>query len=75
MPIYEFCCDQCHHEFECLILSKQDALDNICPKCNSRKINRQMSRFGFGGNTASNSGGGSSKSCHSCSSGSCHTCH
>jgi putative FmdB family regulatory protein len=43
MPIYEFSCTQCRHEFELLIRSKKASAE--CPKCGSGKIVRKLSVF------------------------------
>jgi putative FmdB family regulatory protein len=75
MPIYEFHCDKCDKDFECLIMGKDKPK---CPKCGGAKVKRMMSACGFvskgkGGTTTSKSAGTSS--CAGCSSSSCSTCH
>jgi putative FmdB family regulatory protein len=42
MPIFEYICQQCQHEFEALVLGKAKA---ACPKCHSRKLAPQLSVF------------------------------
>ena len=42
MPIFEYVCQQCQHEFEALIFGKQEA---ECPKCQSKKLEPQLSVF------------------------------
>jgi putative FmdB family regulatory protein len=42
MPIFEYICKECHHEFEALIFGKQKA---VCPKCKSKKLEPQLSVF------------------------------
>ena len=42
MPIYEYICKQCHHQFEALIYGKEKA---ACPKCNATKLEPQLSVF------------------------------
>lgn len=44
MPIYEFICPQCKHEFE-LRLSFDAKNAPVCPKCNS-EAKRLISSFG-----------------------------
>lgn len=42
MPIYEFECRKCHHEFEQLILKGTVA---ACPACQSQELERLLSGF------------------------------
>jgi len=42
MPIFEYVCKECEHEFEALVFGKQKA---ECPKCQSRKLEPQLSVF------------------------------
>ena len=42
MPIFEYVCKQCQHEFEALVFGKQEA---ECPKCQSKKLEPQLSVF------------------------------
>ncbi|MBN1548098.1 MAG: zinc ribbon domain-containing protein [Syntrophaceae bacterium] len=65
MPIYEFHCKKCGHNFEYLCLSQKEVESLTCPKCKSQKIEKMMSVFGGKiGNT-------STSSCGSCSASSC----
>lgn len=41
MPIYEYCCDQCAHEFE-QIMRMSDA-DPMCPSCGAKKTRKLIS--------------------------------
>jgi len=45
MPIYEFACPQCRRIYN--FLSKRVAPDRlpVCPKCGSKKMSKQVSRF------------------------------
>ncbi|MCZ6872095.1 MAG: zinc ribbon domain-containing protein [bacterium] len=46
MPILEYLCEDCQHHFEAIVLgSKVPA----CPKCQSSKLDRQLSVFAVGG--------------------------
>jgi putative FmdB family regulatory protein len=42
MPIFEYVCKECQHEFEALVYGKQKA---ECPKCQSKKLAAQLSVF------------------------------
>ena len=42
MPIFEYICKECQHEFEALIFGSQKA---ECPKCQSKKLEPQLSVF------------------------------
>ena len=43
MPIFEFVCKECGHEFECLRKSASEKAD--CEKCGSKKTARKLSAF------------------------------
>lgn len=73
MPIYEYHCETCGKDFECLIFGS-DVPE--CKSCSSKEVNRLMSACGFlskdgSGQTTSTSAG---SSCGSCSAGSCAGC-
>ena len=42
MPLFEYVCKQCQHEFEALVFGQQKA---ECPKCKSKKLEPQLSVF------------------------------
>ncbi len=42
MPIFEYICKECNHEFEALVFGKDKA---ECPKCASKKLEPQLSVF------------------------------
>lgn len=42
MPIFEYICQECQHEFEALVFGKDKA---TCPKCQSKKLAPQLSVF------------------------------
>jgi putative FmdB family regulatory protein len=74
MPIYEYHCEKCGEDFECLIFG-----DDIpeCSACHSKKVKKQMSACGFvskggSGETLSKSAG---SSCSGCAATSCSSCH
>lgn len=57
MPIFEYICKDCQHEFEALIFGSQKA---ECPKCQSKKLDPQLSVFAV----SAKSGGSSQPSSH-----------
>jgi len=42
MPIYEYACDRCGHEFEALVRS--DTVPE-CPSCHATELTKQLSVF------------------------------
>ncbi|MBV8477900.1 MAG: zinc ribbon domain-containing protein [Acidobacteria bacterium] len=42
MPIFEYLCQQCKHEFEALVFGSDKA---ECPQCHSNKLEPQLSVF------------------------------
>jgi len=42
MPIFEYICRDCNHEFEALVYGSQKA---DCPQCHSKKLAPQLSTF------------------------------
>ena len=42
MPIFEYVCKECDHQFEALVYGSQEAK---CPKCQSKKLAQQLSVF------------------------------
>lgn len=46
MPIYEFCCDDCGHEFESL-QRLSDPLPDACPSCGKPNVQKKISAAGF----------------------------
>jgi putative FmdB family regulatory protein len=69
MPIYEYVCKECGHQFQKrMSFSESDSLPE-CPDCNSENTNKKISMFCAHGVTA-----GSGSSCSGCSGGSCSSC-
>jgi len=65
MPLYGFICDDCKEDFEELVMSSSKIDDVVCPNCDSRKVQRQLSLVaglnsstGSSSNSACSSGGG-----------------
>jgi putative FmdB family regulatory protein len=64
MPIFEYICGDCKHEFEALVFGKDKA---ECPKCHSKKLTPQLSVFAVAGKGSSSFASGSPrKYCLSC---------
>ena len=63
MPIFEYVCKDCDHEFEALVFGSDKA---ECPKCHSKKLTPQLSVFAVsskGASSASTSTGGACGTC------------
>jgi putative FmdB family regulatory protein len=78
MPIYEFNCTSCGHDFETLVFSASEAIN--CPACGSQEARKLMSGFNRAGGSDSMGdmpapamGGGCG--CGGCGGGHCATCH
>lgn len=61
MPIFEYICEECQHEFEAIVFGKDKA---ACPKCQSKKLTPQLSVFAV----SAKSGAGPSVSASPCGS-------
>ena len=46
MPVYEYACEKCKHEFEVEQRISDDPV-KTCPKCRARKVKRLISRTSF----------------------------
>ena len=73
MPIYEYHCEDCNKDFECLVFGSEQP---DCPTCNSTHVCKLMSTCGFvskgsAGHTVSKSAG---SSCSGCAATSCSSC-
>ena len=79
MPIYEFECTACHHQFEDLVSLSADLTKIECPSCARRKARKLLSVFATStrgeGGSASTGSGEPSSSCTTCSTHACSTCH
>ena len=71
MPIYEYHCGKCGHDFEELVMSSKEKVS--CPKCLNKKVKKQISASNFKSSGTFSSTAG--PSCSGCSSSSCATCH
>jgi putative FmdB family regulatory protein len=50
MPIFEYVCEDCNHEFEAIVYGSQKA---NCPKCHGKKLATQLSVFAVSSKAAS----------------------
>jgi len=74
MPIYEFHCDTCEKDFECLVFGNEKA---VCPSCNNKKVKKIMSACTFyskGSHGQTVKAAASASSCGGCSATSCSSC-
>ena len=46
MPIYEYQCESCGHQFDIIQKVSDDKLE-ICPKCNEPKLKKLVTAAGF----------------------------
>ena len=56
MPIFEYICRDCDHQFEALVYGKQKA---ECPKCHSKSLTPQLSVFAVSASSSARSAGSS----------------
>jgi putative FmdB family regulatory protein len=63
MPIFEYVCKECDHEFEALVYGDRKA---ECPKCHGKKLTPQLSVFAVAAKGASSSATPSMGACGSC---------
>ena len=54
MPMYDFRCDRCSHDFEAFVRS---TVIPECPKCKAAQVTRQLSGFAVGASSSNASGG------------------
>jgi putative FmdB family regulatory protein len=61
MPLYEFRCASCGHQFEELIFKTSEVEDLTCPTCGAKQVNQLMSAFSTASSRSSS--GSSNSSC------------
>lgn len=44
MPLFEYVCKKCNHQFEELVFSNQPLI--ACPECHSTRVEKAFSTFG-----------------------------
>lgn len=57
MPLFEYECRKCGHQFEALVIGTKKP---VCPKCKSEELEKRVSALGFAGVGGSSSGRSSS---------------
>lgn len=62
MPIFEYLCEECGHNFEAIVYGAQKA---ECPKCHTEKLEQKLSTF------AVNTGGSKAMPNQSCGQSNC----
>lgn len=63
MPIFEYLCKKCNHQFEQLVISSNDP-DPVCPKCKKKNVEKLMSTGSIRSHgIATGSGGFKAPSC------------
>ena len=65
MPIYEYICQKCNHQFEALLYGKEKA---ECPKCHATKLAPQLSVFAVSAGSSKSSAPSSSSARSACGS-------
>jgi len=63
MPIFEYICAKCDHRFEAIVLHGQKSQ---CPKCESKKLEQQLSTFAVGGEKTPSQTAAAGEACGSC---------
>jgi putative FmdB family regulatory protein len=63
MPIFEYICQECRHQFEALVYGKEKA---ACPKCHATKLEPQLSVFAVSAKSGSSTSAASAGPCGSC---------
>ena len=63
MPIFEYICKECDHQFEALVYRQQKA---ECPKCHGSKLAPQLSVFAVSAKGSSTASTPSTGACGSC---------
>jgi putative FmdB family regulatory protein len=63
MPIFEYICRECDHQFEALVYGKQKA---ACPKCHATKLAPQLSVFAVSAGSAKSISAAPAGGCGSC---------
>ena len=73
MPIYEYICLNCNHQFEIIRPMAQADAPLACQKCGAEEIKRKLSMF-FAESGGKAVAGISEPGCGSCSSSNCASC-
>ncbi|MGB5162560.1 MAG: zinc ribbon domain-containing protein [Thermoanaerobaculia bacterium] len=57
MPMYEYLCQDCGHQFEILQRMGEGADGLACPECGEKRVVKQFSTFAASGNSTATSAG------------------
>lgn len=63
MPIFEYICQECQHEFETLVFGRDKAK---CPQCQSKKLSPQLSVFAVAAKAPTGAASPTAGGCGSC---------
>lgn len=63
MPLFEYECETCHHQFE-LLVRESTALE--CPACHGRELAKQLSVFAVSGSSRGDAAPRAVGPCGSC---------
>jgi putative FmdB family regulatory protein len=63
MPLYEYQCKKCDHQFEALVMGSTIP---ACPVCNSKKLDKLLSTFAVSSNNGDTSFEAAPGPCGSC---------
>jgi putative FmdB family regulatory protein len=74
MPVYEYVCRDCRHEFEAMRPMRDSDTPIACADCNSDHTQRKLSLFFAQSSGPSAAGTTPGKSCGGCAGGSCGSC-
>jgi len=69
MPIYEYQCNNCQHEFEEILMGSSKEEDIRCPKCSSEDVKKKTSGFSAGTGKATKPASAMPQMPHSCGGG------
>ncbi len=74
MPIYEYRCEQCTHEFEALVMRRDETVQ--CPQCHGEHLKKLMSAHAVGSGAPDTACGAAPCSPEPmCGAGACPACH
>jgi putative FmdB family regulatory protein len=63
MPLYEYRCHTCGHEFEKMVRFSEASLSPVCPQCTSEKTAKKISVFASHGSSTATAAASSASSC------------
>ncbi len=73
VPIYEYCCADCQHVFETIVLRPSARV--ACPACGTENVERRPSTFAVAGSQREAATSGAGTACGGCRRSSCAGCH